>query len=85
MGNDGNDHDCMEFVGLSVAPADAHPSINSVTMWKMSNNGGSGAVRELADALLFTGQRVVPNALLADGFRFSHSTLEEALRNLLLS
>ena len=40
---------------------------------------------ELADALLFTGQRVVPNALLADGFRFSHSTLEEALRNLLLS
>jgi len=52
MGNDINDHDCMEFVGLSVAPADAHPSINSVTMWKMSNNGGSGAVRELADALL---------------------------------
>ena len=40
---------------------------------------------ELADALLFTGQRVVPNALLADGFRFSHSTLEEALRNLLKS
>jgi uncharacterized protein (TIGR01777 family) len=40
---------------------------------------------ELADALLFTGQRVVPNALLADGFRFSHSTLEEALRNLLQS
>jgi NAD dependent epimerase/dehydratase family enzyme len=40
---------------------------------------------ELANALLFTGQRVVPNALLADGFRFSHSTLEEALRNLLLS
>ncbi|MEY3595738.1 MAG: hypothetical protein RL576_1152, partial [Actinomycetota bacterium] len=35
--------------------------------------------------LLFTGQRVVPNALLADGFRFSHSTLEEALRNLLQS
>ena len=40
---------------------------------------------ELADALLFTGQRVVPNALLGDGFRFSHSTLEEALRNLLQS
>ena len=52
IGNDINDHDCMEFVGLSVAPADAHPSINSVTMWKMGNNGGSGAVRELADALL---------------------------------
>ncbi len=38
---------------------------------------------ELADALLFTGQRVVPNALLADGFVFSHPTLDAALRALL--
>jgi uncharacterized protein (TIGR01777 family) len=38
---------------------------------------------ELADALLFTGQRVVPGALLADGFVFTHSTLEAALRDLL--
>ena len=38
---------------------------------------------ELADALLFTGQRVTPNALLADGFVFSHPTLDAALRALL--
>jgi NAD dependent epimerase/dehydratase family enzyme len=38
---------------------------------------------ELADALLFTGQRVVPTALLADGYVFTHSTLDAALRDLL--
>lgn len=38
---------------------------------------------QLADALLFTGQRVTPNALLADGFVFSHPTLDSALRALL--
>ena len=38
---------------------------------------------ELADALLFTGQRVVPNALIADGFQFTHPTLDVALRALL--
>ena len=38
---------------------------------------------ELADALLFTGQRVVPNALVADGFHFAHPTLDVALRALL--
>lgn len=38
---------------------------------------------ELADALLFTGQRVVPKALVADGFHFAHPTLDVALRALL--
>lgn len=38
---------------------------------------------ELADALLFTGQRVVPNALVADGYHFAHPTLDVALRTLL--
>jgi uncharacterized protein (TIGR01777 family) len=38
---------------------------------------------ELANALLFTGQRVVPNALIADGFKFAHPTLDVALRALL--
>jgi hypothetical protein len=38
---------------------------------------------ELADALLFTGQRVTPNALIADGYVFTHSTLDAALRDLL--
>lgn len=38
---------------------------------------------ELADALLFTGQRATPSALLADGYTFAHPTLEGALRALL--
>jgi uncharacterized protein (TIGR01777 family) len=38
---------------------------------------------ELADALLFTGQRVLPGVLQADGFEFAHPTLESALRALL--
>jgi len=38
---------------------------------------------ELADALLFTGQRVIPAALNASGYSFKHATLESALRSLL--
>lgn len=38
---------------------------------------------QLADALLFTGQRVVPDALVGDGYRFVHPDLETALRALL--
>jgi hypothetical protein len=38
---------------------------------------------ELADALLLTGQRVMPQALTASGYVFKHSTLESALRSLL--
>ncbi|MEN9506378.1 MAG: hypothetical protein RI958_2304 [Actinomycetota bacterium] len=39
--------------------------------------------RELADALLFTGQRVVPGKLGQSGYSFLHPTLESALRALL--
>ena len=38
---------------------------------------------ELADALLFTGQRVIPAALNASVYMFKHTTLESALRSLL--
>ncbi|MSO59411.1 MAG: TIGR01777 family protein [Ilumatobacteraceae bacterium] len=38
---------------------------------------------ELANALLFTGQRVMPQVLQADGYKFEHPTLEFALRALL--
>jgi uncharacterized protein (TIGR01777 family) len=38
---------------------------------------------ELAEALLFTGQRVRPAVLLQSGFEFSHPTLDGALRSLL--
>ncbi len=38
---------------------------------------------DLADALLFTGQRVQPTRLLASGFEFRHATLDAALRAVL--
>lgn len=38
---------------------------------------------ELAEALLFTGQRVVPSRLTASGYEFVHPALEGALRVLL--
>jgi uncharacterized protein len=38
---------------------------------------------EPADALLFTGQRVLPAALTAAGYSFKHPTLEVALRDVL--
>jgi uncharacterized protein len=38
---------------------------------------------ELAEALLFTGQRVLPRALEASGYHFAHPTLEVALRAVL--
>ena len=38
---------------------------------------------ELADALLFTGQRVIPAALNASGYNFKHTTLASAFRSLL--
>ena len=38
---------------------------------------------ELADALLFTGQRVLPKVLLGSGYEFRHPTLESALRAVL--
>lgn len=38
---------------------------------------------ELAENLLFTGQKVLPTALQRDGYEFVHPTLEAALRGLL--
>jgi uncharacterized protein len=39
--------------------------------------------REAAETLLYTGQRVVPRVLQADGFEFAHPDLEPALRAVL--
>lgn len=43
------------------------------------------ALGELADALLFASNRVVPERLVADGFEFSQPEVEGALRSLLRS
>jgi N-acylneuraminate cytidylyltransferase len=52
IGNDINDYECMEMVGLSVAPVDAHPDVDEVTIWKLRSMGGRGAIREFADSVV---------------------------------
>ena len=54
IGNDVNDADCLRAVGLAVAPADAHPAAKAVANLILSNRGGRGAIRELADLILPT-------------------------------
>lgn len=39
--------------------------------------------KELAESLLYSSAKVLPTVLSADGYRFRHATLEEALRDLL--
>ena len=41
------------------------------------------ALGEMADALLFSSQRVTPQRLLALNYRFLHSNLESALQSIL--
>lgn len=43
------------------------------------------ALGEMADALLLTGQRVMPRRASEDGFAFDHERLEPALRQLLVT
>ena len=52
IGNDINDLECLSHVGVSVIPADAHPSVIEVATWILRHNGGRGAIREFADVLL---------------------------------
>ena len=49
VGNDINDLKCMNFVGLPITVNDAHPDILNHALYKTSNNGGAGAVREICD------------------------------------
>jgi YrbI family 3-deoxy-D-manno-octulosonate 8-phosphate phosphatase len=52
VGNDINDRECLEIVGLPIVVADAHPSVASLGRLRTSSPGGNGAVREICDALL---------------------------------
>lgn len=49
IGNDINDLECMKFVGLPIAPSDAHDSVKLFAHWILSASGGNGAIREFAD------------------------------------
>ncbi|QDH69341.1 KdsC family phosphatase [Marilutibacter alkalisoli] len=52
MGDDLPDLKVMLQVGLSVAPANAHPWTRERVHWRTHAGGGHGAVRELCDLLL---------------------------------
>jgi len=52
MGNDINDIECLEIVGLSSCVNDSHPKVLAISLYTTKANGGYGAVRELCDFIL---------------------------------
>ena len=49
VGNDVNDLEAMQAVGLPVAPADAHPSIIAIAKHITHAKGGEGVIKELSE------------------------------------
>ena len=49
VGNDVNDLQCLEMVGLSIVVHDAHPDVLSAARLRTERLGGHGAVREVCD------------------------------------
>ena len=49
MGNDINDLECMGYVSVAIAPADAHQSALAAAHIVTNKPGGRGAIREIAD------------------------------------
>lgn len=52
VGNDVNDLDCMGWVGVPIAVADAAPEVQAEARLCTRCRGGQGAVREVADWIL---------------------------------
>lgn len=51
IGDDVNDLPCMEKVGLSCCPADAHECVKKIAKYVAKHRGGQGAVREVIDRI----------------------------------
>ena len=51
VGNDINDKEVMETVGLTFCPADAHGSIKDISDYVLKTKGGNGVIRELFDLI----------------------------------
>ena len=54
MGDDVTDLDLLRSAGLSITVPDAHPSVLASADLITETPGGKGAVRQIADLLLFT-------------------------------
>ena len=51
IGNDLNDYEAMNVVGVKGVPADAEPEVKKIADWVSRKNGGDGVVRDLARTL----------------------------------
>lgn len=49
VGNDINDLECLESVGLPIVVRDAHPDVIGLAAYRTTAHGGRGAVREICD------------------------------------
>lgn len=52
VGNDINDMECLRMVGLPVVVADAYAEVAVLAKFRLSCNGGQGAVREFCDLIV---------------------------------
>ncbi|MBU1694421.1 MAG: HAD hydrolase family protein [Verrucomicrobia bacterium] len=52
VGNDVNDLECLRWVGLPIAVADAEPEVRKAAVYVTRRPGGYGAVREVAEKIL---------------------------------
>lgn len=57
MGNDVNDLECLQLVGLPACVADAYEPVKAASLFVAEKNGGYGAVREFCDFLLSAAAR----------------------------
>jgi N-acylneuraminate cytidylyltransferase len=57
VGNDVNDIECMRWVGMPIAVADAEPGVAGAARFVTRRCGGHGAVREVCDMIL-TSRRI---------------------------
>jgi len=51
VGNDINDKQCLESVGLPILVKDAHPDVLHLAKYTTNKLGGHGAVREVCDLI----------------------------------
>ena len=52
MGDDINDLECLEAVGMPITVADGHPNCKAIAGYITEQKGGEGAVREICDLIL---------------------------------
>lgn len=52
VGNDVNDYEAMQLVGVKIVPRDAYNAVKDIADYITETKGGYGVIREVADLLL---------------------------------